>query len=183
MKKTINISIGEFYVSREPSVIYTLLGSCVAACLFDPKNRIGGMNHILMPGRATMDKYDTPARFGVNAMELLINALMKLGAERSQIVGKVFGGASVIPGIAKGNAIGHKNVRFAIEFMEQERIKLINSDLGGIHTRKIFFDTANGDVFLKRSRSIKSSQMAAEEQKKLIQIHNKMKAPTDITIF
>ena len=58
MKKQVGIHIGDCYVSTEPAVIYTVLGSCVAVCLFDPVRRIGGMNHILLPGEARMNDFD-----------------------------------------------------------------------------------------------------------------------------
>ena len=79
LKTKISIHIGEFYSSADPVVIHTLLGSCVAVCLFDPVKKIGAMNHILLPGRANMKHFDAPARFGINAMELLINGMMNLG--------------------------------------------------------------------------------------------------------
>ena len=69
MKKRINISIGDYYASKEPAIIYTLLGSCVAVCLYDRKNRIGGMNHILLPGSPNMNKFDSSARYGIKIAE------------------------------------------------------------------------------------------------------------------
>jgi len=81
MKKQINIHIGDYYASEEPVIITTLLGSCVAVCLFDGENRIGGMSHIFLPGRAEWDRFDSSARYGINAMELLINKIMKLGGD------------------------------------------------------------------------------------------------------
>ena len=81
MKKMVSIHIGGFHASRKPAVIETVLGSCVAVCLHDPSACIGGMNHIFLPGRADMKHFDNAARYGVNAMELLVNRIMRLGAD------------------------------------------------------------------------------------------------------
>ncbi len=150
MKKKVNIHIGEFYASREPAVIYTLLGSCVAVCLFDPRNMVGGMNHILLPGRPDMRSFDNSARYGINAMELLINQIMKLGGDRNRIVAKVFGGAHIISVISHENSVGPKIVEFVKNFLKTEGIRIVRHDLGGDKTRKIYFHTDTGKVFLKK---------------------------------
>ena len=126
MPKKITISIGEYYASKESITIYTLLGSCVAVCLFDPVNRVGGMNHILLPGKADLKHFDASARYGMNALELLINAIMGLGGDRRKIVAKAFGVGHVLPSIAKENGIGQKIVEFVKEFLHNESIKIIS---------------------------------------------------------
>lgn len=126
MKKPVNISIGEYFASKTPAIIHTLLGSCVAVCLYDPYRRIGGMNHILLPGKADMKHFDVRARYGINAMELLINKMMTLNAGRRQLVAKVFGGAHVIPMISREHGIGQKNAEFILDFCRIEGIKVIN---------------------------------------------------------
>ena len=183
MKKQVNISIGEYYATREQTVIYTLLGSCVAVCLFDPENEIGGMNHILMPGKPDMDKYDDSARYGINAMELLINAMMKLGGNRKKMIAKAFGGASVLSAIPEEKAIGKKNVEFVLAFLHGEKIKIISQDFGGYDTRKIYFHSDTGEVFLKRIASMNSSDILRKEQKRLKWIKKQLKEPGDVTIF
>ena len=89
------IYIGEIVASATPMLLQTLLGSCVAVCLRDPVTCIGGMNHILLPGRCDGD--DRPSRCGVHAMELLINAIMKEGGDRRRLVAKVFGAGTWSP--------------------------------------------------------------------------------------
>jgi len=162
-KKRVTISIGEYHVSSTPVVITTLLGSCVAVCLFDPGSRIGGMNHILLPGRADLKRFNLPSRFGINAMELLISSMTALGADHSRIEAKIFGGSSVIPGIIEEQAVGRKLVEFVTCFLEKERIRIIGSDLGGFYVRNVYFHTGTGDVYLKQSHSMKSSILVAEE--------------------
>lgn len=182
-KKMVTIFIGEYYVSSKPVVISTLLGSCVAACLYDPIKKIGGMNHIQMPGRADLKNFNASARYSINAMELLINGMMKLGADRGKIIAKIFGGASVIPSVLAENAIGPEIVSFVKKFLKEEKIEIVSSDLGGIKTRKIFFDTDTGSVLLKHSQSMKSSQILKEEQLKLRLLKSELEKQSDTTLF
>ncbi|MBN1847250.1 MAG: chemotaxis protein CheD [Deltaproteobacteria bacterium] len=150
MLRKITINIGEYYASKEASTIYTLLGSCVAVCLYDPINKIGGMNHILLPGRANLKHFDASARYGMNALELLINAIMGLGGDRRKIVAKAFGGGSVLPTIAEENGMGQRIVEFVKKFLNNERIRIVSYDFGDTVIRKVYFHTDTGDVYLKR---------------------------------
>lgn len=167
--KTKRISIGEYYASQNEIIIETLVGSCVAVCLYDPVNKIGGMNHIFLPGEANLKRYDTPARFGINAMELLINKMMNLGAARKQMVAKAFGGAHLFPSISPESGIGKKNVDFVLSFLENESLRLVSHDLGGYEGRKLFFHTDTGDVYLKRIRSSQNREFIAVQEEKQIE--------------
>lgn len=175
------IGIGDYFASSQDIVIHTVLGSCVAVCLYDPEKKIGGMNHILMPSNPDINKYDASARYGINAMELLINAIMRLGGNRKKIVAKTFGGANLLMAVSRENAVGARNVEFVIEFLRAEKIKILARDFGGHDSRKIFFHTATGDVFLKRVPSMKS--LVAAEQIKRHRIQEQLKQPGDITLF
>ncbi len=123
-----------------PVVINTILGSCVAVCLFDTVVRIGGMNHIFLPGKAGPKEFNSASRFGVNAMELLINRMMNLGGKRNRFSANVFGGAHLLPSIAEENGVGKMNVEFTLEFLRTEGIRFINGDWGGVRKveRSIF---------------------------------------------
>ena len=183
-KRTVNqasIGIGEYFVSGEDVVIHTVLGSCVAVCLYDPEKKIGGMNHILMPFNPDINKYDASARYGINAMELLINAIMRLGGNRKKMVAKTFGGANLLMALSRKNAVGEKNVAFVIDFLRAEKIKILSRDFGGHDSRKIFFRIATGEVFLKRVPSMKS--LVAAEQTKRNRIQEQLDQPGDITLF
>ena len=125
MPKRYNITIGGYYASQRPVIIHTLLGSCVAVCLYDSQKKIGGMNHILLPGKADLKHYNMPARYGVNAMELLINRIINLGGRKRGLTAKIFGGANVLSTINPTLAVGGKNVSFVKEFLELESIKII----------------------------------------------------------
>jgi len=136
------VAQGEFHVSNSPNVIVkTLLGSCVATCLYDPVLKVGGMNHFLL---ATGSDRDTNSeRYGAYAMEVLINGLLKLGARKSQLQAKVFGGATM-SGIM--GHIGIKNCEFATKFLDMEGFPIIACSLGGEHARAIRFNPSTGQV-------------------------------------
>ena len=102
-KKQVIIKIGELYATAEPTVIYTLLGSCVAVCIYDNEKKIGGMNHIFLPG---IKECNSSTRYGENAMKYLIKKICSLGGERKNLVAKAFGGAHVIPAISKEIGVG-----------------------------------------------------------------------------
>lgn len=177
----VSIGIGDYFASSQDVVIHTVLGSCVAVCLYDPEKKIGGMNHILMPFNPDINKYDASARYGINAMELLINAIMQLGGNRKKMVAKTFGGANLLMAVSRENAVGARNVEFVVDFLRAEKIKILGRDFGGHDSRKIFFRIATGEVFLKRVPSMKS--LVAAEQKKRSRIQEQLEAPGDITLF
>jgi chemotaxis protein CheD len=152
--ETVRIMPGEFFVTPEDLGISTVLGSCVSACLRDPVAGIGGMNHFLLPsvGIAARDLdsfiVSAEARYGVHAMELTINALLRLGARRDRLEAKVFGGAAVIDSFINLN-VGAQNARFVLDFLERESIALIASDLGGTRPRRVHYQPRSGTAFIK----------------------------------
>src|SRR5262249_41746445 len=113
----VSIQVGGLHASNKGSWIRTILGSCVAACLFDPVARLGGMNHFMLPdGRE--DAW-MPTRYGVQAMEVLINSLLKLGAERDRLSAKAFGAANVVSSLDANN-VGRRNIEFIESFLADE---------------------------------------------------------------
>ena len=133
---------GHFAASDKPDeVIQTLLGSCVATCLYDPVAKVGGLNHYLLSGENQVS--NNSLSYGTNAMEVLINALMRLGARRDRLQAKLFGGASMI---AAGRDIGQQNGEFGKRLLERERIPLTSASLGGKQARKIRMVPTTGHV-------------------------------------
>lgn len=125
--KTITVIQGEFRISDSPTVVLsTILGSCIAVCLYDRVAKIGGMNHFLLPGQHSSSNLDV--RYGVNAMELLINGLLKSGADRKHLTAKLFGGSSIAKNLGK---IGESNITFAREYLRNEKIPCVSESLGG----------------------------------------------------
>jgi chemotaxis protein CheD len=148
---TVELHIGDYRVAGAPEVLYTLLGSCVAVCLFDVRAGVGGMNHILLPGRAEDEpRRGDVARFGHDAVELLVRALVAAGAARRRLQAKLFGGAHVIRLMDEATSPGYRNVAFIRGLMRDEGIPVVASDLGGYDARKVWFRTDTADVLLKR---------------------------------
>ncbi|MBF0203866.1 MAG: chemotaxis protein CheD [Desulfamplus sp.] len=183
MPKNIYLKIGEYYITQSPMIISTLLGSCVGVCLFETKKRIGALNHILLPGKADMNSYNESARYGVNAMELLINGIIKLGGEKKNIIAKAFGGACVTKSFSYENGPGQKNIEFVIQFLKDESIKLVRHDFGGYDIRKIFMDSNTGDVFLKRINSSLSPEISDIEKQRLKKIQQNLINSDAVTLF
>ncbi|MCP4754946.1 MAG: chemotaxis protein CheD, partial [Proteobacteria bacterium] len=133
----VTLSPGDYYVTDQDAVLSTLLGSCISACLYDPVNKVVGMNHFLLSrvGYSKVPLYFTNAgRYGVHAMELVINGMLKLGAKRKYLKAKAFGGGNVLSSEFENGdnfSVGDINVRFIREFLATEKIPLLASDLGG----------------------------------------------------
>lgn len=139
---------GQMFVSTEPTSVTTILGSCVAVCLWDSRCRIGGINHYLLPYGV-----DGPAglRYGNVALKRLLRRLIDLGGRKSDICAKLFGGACVIDAFrGKESHLGVKNTRVAREFLADERISIASEDLGGDRGRKIVFQTHDGVAWVKK---------------------------------
>ena len=152
--RKINIIQGEHAVVSEPGVVIsTLLGSCIAVCLHDGVARLGGMNHFLLgdPGEGHKLSPSDLQRYGVHAMEVLINALMKKGAVRGRLKAHVYGGATMVAGLGP---IGTNNAAFARRFLETEGIGIVHFDLGGASARKIEFIPFEG-----KTRCVRVSEM------------------------
>ena len=136
---------GEFFVSDEDLLIMTVLGSCIAACIWDSRLRIGGMNHFMLPEGGA----DTSGRYGSYAMELLINELIKRGSTREYMQAKVFGGGAVISGMTSMN-VGERNTQFVLDYLATERIPVVSKDVMDIYPRKVVFFPDTGKAMVKR---------------------------------
>ena len=147
---TVKILPGQYHAARTGAVT-TVLGSCVSTCLWDPVERIGGMNHFMLPGdNAHPDSpWAASARFGVYAMELLINEMIHHGADRRRLTAKVFGGARLLAGFDRLD-VGAKNCEFVVEFLRVEGIRVLAKDLLDVCPRKVHFFVESGKVQVKR---------------------------------
>jgi chemotaxis receptor (MCP) glutamine deamidase CheD len=142
------IHVGEMHAAATPTLIRTLLGSCIATCLYDPIARVGGMNHFMLP--RARGQSDDLARFGVHAMEELVFRMQNLGADRRRLRGKVFGGGHVLATPDAADSVSRQNVRFIEEFMAVEGIPVVSRDLGGRAGRIVLFATDTGKAFVRR---------------------------------
>jgi len=183
--RRIIIAPGEYYVSKSQEVISTLLGSCVAACLYDPVNKVIGMNHFLLAYKHHSNNLPViqteEGRYGMYAMELLINEMMKSGAKKSNLKAKCFGGGNVLHlREDKGNrqTIGDVNIEFITLFLKQEKIPIVSSCMGGKVGRNVHFLGNDYSVYLKKIGVIEEKALEQEERtfwKKSVDEHEKVK--------
>lgn len=137
---------GEHFVSGDDLLITTVLGSCIAACLWDAQQRVGGMNHFLLPDS---DAPEASGRYGAHAMDLLISEMLKLGACREHLQAKIFGGAQVMHSFKTLN-VGERNTQFVRQYLSTERIALVSEDVLGLYPRKLCYFPATGRALVKR---------------------------------
>jgi chemotaxis protein CheD len=157
---TVKVLPGEYYVSSDDMVVMTVLGSCIAACIWDPRVRVGGMNHFMLPEGGG----DTSGRYGSYAMELLINEMMKLGARRETMQAKVFGGGQVMHSFTTMN-VGERNTQFVLDYLHTERIAVISKDVLDIHPRKVCYFPSTGKAMVKRLAHSHPETLETQERK------------------
>lgn len=170
-KKVNIIHPGEYFVTGEDELIATLLGSCVAVCLHDEANRIGAMNHYMLPGRITRGGSggEDSTKYGITSINTIIKLMLEKGALKKNITARIFGGGSIIKSMSagiNGSMIPADNVRLARLMMEMEDIPIIGSDVGADFTRKIIFDVCTGKVYLRKMRGeeVKNLVLHRDEQ-------------------
>lgn len=160
----ISLMPGGCDVSRGETGFTTVLGSCVAACIWDEQRGIGGMNHFLLPEGGDIDPahsgWAKAARYGNHAMELLINRVLESGARRENLVAKVFGGGAVVASVS--NLVGERNAEFVRRYLVVEDIPILAEDLGGSQPRQVYFFPASGEAFVKKLKSADSQLILRE---------------------
>lgn len=160
----VKIMPGEFYVASGQIALATVLGSCVSAVIWDPVTRIGGMNHFMLAAghhRISPD-YDS-ARFGLYAMDTLIEHVLAAGALRHTLEARLFGGARVLRGFTHSD-IGDDNARFALDYLEAAGIPVIAQSLGDVYPRKLYFFPDSGQVLMRKLKSEDAPQVVRDEQ-------------------
>ena len=164
-RQAVKILPGEYYVTTGDKLIVTVLGSCVAVCLRDKFSGIGGMNHFLLPtndGAHESGLMSESARYGVYAMELLINQLLKMGVNRNRLEAKVFGAGNVLRGMTVNN-VGQRNAEFALDYLQIEKIPVAARDLLGEFPRKVYFFPDTGQVLVKKIKVLHNSTISDRE--------------------
>ena len=149
MTTPIFLAPGTICCAAEPSVVTTILGSCVAVCLFDRHRRIGGMNHFLLP---RCGPSPPTARYGDVAFARLLAAMERLGSRPVDLRAKVFGGAAVLPFGARADTVGTQNVAVALEALLIHGIPVMARRTGGLRGLFLRFHTANGRVMVRELR-------------------------------
>ena len=158
-------------VDDSASIRQMISFTLISVCMYDPKNNIVGMNHFLLSGRYNGKKslpiYLTEAgRYGVNAMELIINGMLNMGAEKKNLCAKVFGGAYFLPKNPnnKFSTVGEVNSRFVMDFLRNENIKIIASNLGGQEGRVIHFHSEDFSVYQRKIKRTVLPEVISKER-------------------
>lgn len=140
---------GQILASWEPARITTILGSCVAVCVWDPELGVGGMNHFLLP-RGSATTSTAAGRFGSLAVPRLIENVLAFGGRQDDLRAKVFGGACVLEAFRGGTRhLGTQNVEAAFEVLRKESIPVVAEDVGGDRGRKLVFSTSDGSAWVR----------------------------------
>lgn len=174
---------GEYYVTRRDMLLVTTLGSCVAACIRDKTNGIGGMNHFMLPEN-TKEQAGWGAsstRYGTYAMEMLVNQLIQLGARRENLEAKLFGGGAVIKNMFAMN-VGERNAKFGMEYLNREGIPVVAKDLLDVYPRKVYFFPTTGRVLVKKLRNMHNETIVLRETEYETRLL-KSKVEGDIELF
>jgi len=152
---------GEIHVSDEDIVIATVLGSCVSACLRDVTRGIGGINHFMLPDVLRGDDGDS-ARYGVYALECLVNQVLGLTGRRANLEVKVFGGGRVIHG---GGDVGKGNIELVRRFLASENIPIIAEDVGDQLARRVRYWPKSGRAQIQRIPMNRAVEVVAIEER------------------
>ena len=162
----VQIRQSEFAIGTTPDTcLFAILGSCVGTAIWDEENKVGGMNHILLPSVGQGSEDLGMIGLQVNAMEVLINGIIRAGGTKSNLKAKVFGGSKMIEGLSD---VGDQNVAFVDAFLMDEGIDCVARSVGGVSGRKVQFWPTTGRA-----------------QQKLIQdsseIENVLHSPAELT--
>jgi len=178
---TAKILPGEFYVTAHNEAITTILGSCISACVRDPKVGLGGMNHFMLPisqSASSIEKADA-ARYGNFAMEQMINDILRNGGVRQNLEIKIFGGGRVMRGVTD---VGKKNIEFVKEYIQLEGLSLLAEDVGGNYPRKVMYHPKTGKVKMKRLLSQHNNTVESRDESYFDKITHQ-KTEGDIELF
>jgi chemotaxis protein CheD len=147
----------DIFVDKSPRVISTVLGSCVAVCLYDPVMKMGAINHFILPQWNGHDL--ATMKYGNVATIRILEELLLYGCKYENIVAKVFGGAEVLTGMPTNFHIGRRNAQMALEILNEFKIPVVASNLGGNQGRRIVFNTGTGDAeqYLIHNRTLQPS--------------------------
>jgi chemotaxis protein CheD len=171
---TVKVLPGEFYVSEQEEMVSTVLGSCVSVCIHDPRRGIGGMNHFMLPEpRGDRDSWSSTigraARYGSDAMEQLINAILGAGSQRADLQLKVFGGGRVL---AQLTDIGQRNIDFVQRYVAAEKLTVCAADLGDVYPRQVQFFPHSGRARVRLLRRHDDVALVADESSYLKRLAN-----------
>ncbi len=147
-RKAVYVLAGHLHAAAGVWDITTILGSCVAVCIWDPVAGVGGMNHYMLPWDA--GSTSGGLRYAAYAIPRLIEELLSLGGNRGRFNAEIFGGACVLRHVQHGECdLGARNIEAARRLLEAARIPIVHEDVGGQHGRRLTFSTDDGSCKLR----------------------------------
>lgn len=174
---------GEFFVSRTSMIVYTVLGSCISACIRDPVAQVGGMNHFMLPEpkETAHDSWGESTRYGSFAMESLINEILKRGGVKNRLEVKLFGAGKIYEGNID---VGARNAEWVLGFLRTEGLTPAKVDLGDVFPRKIYYFTDSGRVLVKKIERVKNRTILDREAEYAAKMQtDKQQTAEDVTLF
>jgi chemotaxis protein CheD len=184
---SVKILPGEYYVTKGDETVTTVLGSCISACIRDPKINVGGMNHFMLPEDKSVgaNNWLDPAvglatRYGSYAMESLINDLLKLGAARDRLEIKLFGGGRILQGMTD---VGERNISFIKGYIKLEGLRVAAEDMGGTQPRKVVYFPASGRCKLRKLPPVENRIISHHEQLYRESLRNQAADGGDVDLF
>lgn len=178
----VTLHIGGVFATDREAVIRTVLGSCIAACLYDPISRVGGMNHFMLPSSEEGVPLSEATRYGMQAMEVLIGSIQRLGGRRERLLAKLFGGGHVLHTAPSVHSVPARNMAFIQAYVRDENIEVVSQDLGGLLARRVHFYPHTGKALIKRLGE-GSAVRALEAEEQRAQRLPAPALPSDITLF
>ena len=169
MPKNVFLLPGEAHYAKEPTIISTLLGSCVALVLHDPIRKWGGMNHYMLPASETGNAGLAPGKYGDKAIPNLIRVATMSGSQLSSLTARLYGGGKVVGHLASAGSmdIGERNIELAEKLCRENGLRIIERDVAGTNGRKIFFNVDDGSVKVNRINESQANRNTAEQREKL----------------
>jgi len=171
---SIKILPGEFYVTRDNEKIETVLGSCISACVRDPVAGVGGMNHFMLPidksAAGTRTELADANRYGNYAMENMINAVLRMGAQRTRLEFKIFGGGRIMSQMTN---VGWYNIGFTFDYLFTEGFRILSQDIGDVYPRKIVYYPLSGRVRVRRLNAMHTQTLVDQETQYINRVESK----------
>ena len=176
---------GEFFVSCEPMVVYTVLGSCISACIRDPIAGVGGMNHFMLPAPKEHSSGDAwggeSTRYGLFAMDQLINGILSRGGMKQRLEIKLFGGGKIYEGNVD---VGARNVQWVLRYLITDGLPINACDVGDVLPRKLYYFTDSGRVLMKKIQQIKNRTIFERESDYEHRLERDLKPQSnEVTLF
>jgi len=173
---------GEYYVTLHGEMIVTVLGSCVSACIRDRVFGVGGMNHFMLPegGEGQHRMLADSARYGVYAMELLINEILKNGGRRQNLEVKITGGGRML---ANMSDVGRRNIEFVRRFLHTEGLAIAAEEVGDVYPRKVYYFPVTGRVRVKKLRTMHNNTIVSREDAYLRELSRGRASQGEVELF